>query len=308
VDRAALSQTVEELRSSLERGKDGEDVRHRLSLLYDLLVRPVEARLGGDSTSLLLVADGELASIPFAALYDVHRRRYLVEARPLRYAGSLRDATRPPSRHPSSPRRALLVADPAFDARALPGLPRLRGARAEVDSITRMYPSPTVLTDSAAVPGALREALPRANVVHFAGHAVFDDRRPERSFLVLAPERGIRASGWMTAAEMDTLRLGGVDLFVLAACRTLRSGTGRSGGFAGLSGALLEAGVGGVVGSLWEVDDRLTTPLMTGFHREYRRTGNGPRALRAAQLRLLRSSDPALRTPAVWAGFRYAGN
>jgi CHAT domain-containing protein len=44
------------------------------------------------------------------------------------------------------------------------------------------------------------------------------------------------------------------------------------------------------------------------FHTEFRRSGDGPAALRAAQLRLLRASDPAQRSPAAWAGFRYAGN
>jgi CHAT domain-containing protein len=61
------------------------------------------------------------------------------------------------------------------------------------------------------------------------------------------------------------------------------------------------------VGSLWEVDDRLTRPLMMEFHRAWRTTGNGPAALRAAQLRLLASPDRRERSPAAWAGFRYAG-
>jgi CHAT domain-containing protein len=61
------------------------------------------------------------------------------------------------------------------------------------------------------------------------------------------------------------------------------------------------------VGSLWEVDDRLTRLLMVELHRAYRGSGNGPAALRTAQLTLLRSADPALRSPAAWAGFRYAG-
>jgi CHAT domain-containing protein len=94
---------------------------------------------------------------------------------------------------------------------------------------------------------------------------------------------------------------------VLSACRTVRSGTSRAGGFTGLSGALLAAGVGGAVGSTWEVDDRFTAALMTAFHGEYRLRRDGPRALRTAQLALLQSADPALRSPAAWAGFRYAG-
>jgi CHAT domain-containing protein len=47
---------------------------------------------------------------------------------------------------------------------------------------------------------------------------------------------------------------------------------------------------------------------MLGFHRVYLRTGDAPRALRTAQRALLESRDPALRTPALWAAFRYVGN
>jgi CHAT domain-containing protein len=46
---------------------------------------------------------------------------------------------------------------------------------------------------------------------------------------------------------------------------------------------------------------------MVQLHREYRASGDGPGALRAAQLRLLGSGDETLRSPATWAAFRYMG-
>jgi len=148
--------------------------------------------------------------------------------------------------------------------------------------------------------------LPRAQVVHYAGHARFDDDRPAASALVLAPPPG--GDGRLDAARIARMDLRGVRLVVLSACSTLRSSSGRSGGFAGLSGALLSAGAGGVVGGTGEVDDATTGVLVTAFHRAWLRGGDGPAALRAAQLRLLRSSDPALRSPAAWGTFRYAGS
>lgn len=308
VNRASLIASIEELRLSLERGEDGAAVRRPLAELHSRLITPLESRLGDENTTLVIVADGELAAVPFSALYDARRDRHLVEAHPLRYAGSLHDATRSRVRDPARAPRTLLVADPAFDARAHPGLPRLPGARREADSIAATYPRHAVLADTAADASALEAALAGAAVVHFAGHAVFDDQRPERSYLVLAPEPATARRGWLTATEMENLPLGHVDLFVLSACQTLRSQNARSGGFAGFAGALLDAGAGGVVGSLWRVDDELTTPLMTEFHRAYHRSGQGPLALREAQLRLLRSPDAALRSPAAWAGFRYAGS
>jgi hypothetical protein len=47
---------------------------------------------------------------------------------------------------------------------------------------------------------------------------------------------------------------------------------------------------------------------MIEFHRVYHTHGDGPSSLRAAQRALMASNDPALRSPAAWAAFRYAGH
>jgi len=276
-----------------------------LEHLYDLLIRPIAARLGPSATRLLILADGEVAGIPFEALRDSRRGRYLVEDRTLRFAATLADAARPaPAPDPSAP--ALLIADPDFDAEHHPNLNRLRGARAEVEALKAVYPSHVVLEGGAATPAALIRAAPGASVIHYAGHAVFDYTHPERSALVLV---GADTTGLLTADAVAALHLGSVRLVVLAACRTGRSRDGRSGGLAGFSGALLAAGAGGVVGSQWDTDDRLTQPLMLAFHRAYaRHPGDPAAALREAQRELLHSTNPARRSPAAWAGFRYIGS
>jgi CHAT domain-containing protein len=307
VDRVALARGIENARTSLELRLDGK-AGPELARLYETLVRPVRERIGGEGTRLVVLADGEIAAVPFAALYDARRRRYLVQDHPLRFAGSLGDALRTPRGRAGSPPRALLVADPAFDARLYPGLDRLDGARAEVAAIRAGYRDPEVLADTAVRRPRVEAALGQAEVVHFAGHALFDDERPERSVMLLASSDDTYGSDDLAATDLEGMDLRHVRLFVLSACQTLRSHSGRSGGFAGFAGALLGAGAGGVAGSLWRVDDDLTRPLMIEFHREYRKSGNGPDALRAAQLAMLRSGDPALASPAAWAGFRYAGN
>jgi CHAT domain-containing protein len=303
VDAAGLVRDIGEAESRLERRAPDAELSSSLAGLYDQLVRPLEGRLGSAGTQLIIVADGPLASVPFAALYDTRRGRYLVEDRPLRFSVSLREAWRAPTVYPAS--GVLLVADPAFDSREHPLLDRLPHAAGEVRAFAAGYPGARVLESDGATAAALRATLPRAGVAHFAGHAVFDDERPERSYLVLAPGKGV--PGRITAAELAELDLRHVRVVVLAACRTNRSGQGRAAGFTGLSGALLAAGAGGAVGSTWDVDDRYTAELMARFHRQYQHAPDGPRALREAQLSLLRSGDSDLRSPSAWAGFRYAG-
>ncbi|HYR11836.1 MAG TPA: CHAT domain-containing protein [Longimicrobium sp.] len=305
VGRDALRRMVERARSALEAG-NADAAGGALAALYDRLVRPVEVQLGADGSTVVVVADGEVAGAPFAALRDTARGRWLVEAHALRFAPSLRDAGGGAPR-PAAGARALVVADPAFDPAEWPGLRRLDGAVAEAHAVAALYPGAVVLAGAAADRAAFQRALPRAQVVHYAGHSLFDDARPGSSVLVLAPPPG-GGPGGIAAAELGGLRWDGVRLVVLSACRTVDSGGTRSAGFAGLSGALLAAGAGGVVGSTGEVDDATTRALMTAFHRAWRRSGDGPGALRQAQLELLRSPDPALRSPAAWGTFRYVGS
>jgi CHAT domain-containing protein len=69
-----------------------------------------------------------------------------------------------------------------------------------------------------------------------------------------------------------------------------------------LAEAFLAAGAGGVIGSLWAVDDAGIIRLMTRLHRELAGGRPPAEALRIAQL-------AALHQPAVpastWAAFRY---
>jgi len=306
VDRAQLVRTIERTRAALELRSDVSGLGQDLTALYDWLLRPIEGSLGTPGTPVVLITDGEIAGVPFAALRDTAQRRYLIEQHPLRFASSLRDAVRPPSRLPRKP-RILLVADPAFDPTAFPGLRRLPGATAETEAIAGEYADTVLLAGSGATLKALETTLGQANIMHYAGHAVFNDERPEQSLLVLAPGSGDATPGRETAAAIARLDLTQLRLVVLSACETNRSRRGRSGGFAGLAGAFLAAGAGGVVGSLWRVDDQLTRTLMTEFHRVYQTTADAASALRDAQLQLLHSSDPTVSSPAAWAGFRYAG-
>ncbi|MBW3571085.1 MAG: CHAT domain-containing protein [Gemmatimonadetes bacterium] len=304
VRRDELVRNVERVRSALELRSADAVVLPALEALYDELIRPLRPRLGPAGTPLLIVADGELAGLPVAALRDAERGRFVVEDHPVRFASSLRDPTA--AVRPAHGVPVTLVADPAFDRRAFPELQRLAGAAAEVDAIAGLYADARVLAGAQADAAAIRASLLRGGVAHFAGHAVFDDARPERSFLVTAPGRE-NASPRITAAEIERMDLRGLRLVVLSACQTSRAQAGRSGGFAGLAGAFMAAGAGGVVGSLWRVDDHSTRALMERFHAGYRRSGDAAQALRQAQLQMLRSDDASLRSPAAWAGFRYAG-
>lgn len=300
VDRDTVLYAIEQANAGLRSVQRGPRAMPHLRNLHQWLVAPVRDSLGPRGTPLLIVADGEIAGVPFPALLNARDGRYLALDHPLRHAATLAEAAGPP-RPVRAAGPALLIADPAFRRQEHRELVPLPGARAEMNALLRYYPRADTLSGTRATVDALRARAPRAGVIHYAGHAIFDDTRPERSFLVLA------GTGRLQADAVGTMDLRGVEIIVLSACSTLRSRQGRSGGFAGLSGALLSAGAGGVVGSLWKVDDALAQPLMLAFHREYRASGDPVQALWQAQLAMMGSENLAERSPAAWAGFRYVG-
>lgn len=307
IDGLALSQLIDRTLASLELSRPVSVIRPLLESLYEILIGPIANDLRGTDRPLVLIADGELGRVPFAALYDAKQGRYLVEDHQLRYATSLREAAvtaDSPVRDQARSARVVVVGDPAVDLRENPGWTRLASARAEARAIGDLYSGSVVMVDADARSTNLRHALANASILHYAGHAVFDEARPERSYLALA---GSSDSSRLAAGEITVIPLAHVRLVVLSACRTIGTRTDAVGALTGLAGAFRAAGAHGVIGSAWLIEDGVTQPLMIELHRRYASAGDGPAALRSAQLALLHDTSPALQSPAAWGAFRYLG-
>lgn len=299
-----VRRTVERARLALEGGSSQDDALSELARLHAWLIRPIRAEIGPPGTELAIIADAELAAVPFAALFDPASGKFLVEDHASRLAGSVSEVT--PAAPAPLPGRVLLVADPAFPRRSHPALGRLPGAAAEVEAIRGLYPASVLLAGPHADRAAVLAALPDADVIHFAGHAVFDGARPDRSYLLLAG-READGSERLTAEEMGNVPLRGVRLVVLSACESTGSRSEGARGLRGLTGAILDAGARGVVGTLWRVEDSATKEVMREFHRSYAANRDGARALRDAQLHVLRAARQNGGAAAGWAGFVYSG-
>ena len=200
----------------------------------------------------------------------------------------------------------LVVGNPSRDPRRFGELSDLPSAAAEARQIAAIYPGSLLLLQNAATRKSFLEGIQRSPWVHFAGHAVVNRDQPLLSMLVLATAPDGSDSGVLYAREIYGLNLAANRLVVLSACDTAEeSGSGE--GSTSLARAFLAAGAPTVVASLWKVDDRASAELFARFYERLRRGDDPARALRFAQLRLLKSNNTFLQHPSTWGAFEVIG-
>ena len=301
IPRSGVVELVGALRAALSGEASRDTGKAAAARAFDVLLRPALEDLPAE-TELVFVPDRELQQVPFSALYDSSRSRYLIEDHTCLVAPSLEFYLASLDTRAAAPRklrRVLAVGDPAFDHAQFPTLPDLPYARNEAQAVAALYQDPLSLIGEDATRQRILDALPRSDVLDLAAHVVVDPRNPLGSFVATAdPGRAP-----LRAADLDAERLAGVEIVFLSACDTAPGfADGNREGVAGLARAFLTAGAPSVVATLWAVDDEPASRLATVFHAKLLQGESPAHALRLAQLALL--SDPLSSTPFAWAPFQ----
>jgi CHAT domain-containing protein len=281
--------------------RDGRE-RDPLSALHQALIGPISTEVAG-ARSLVFLVGGTLARVPFAALVDSRRGRYLVEDHAIGFAPSVAEFLASARRWRDVPpvTRAVIVGNPAFDRGRWTHLEDLPDAEREAREVSSLYPRASLQIGRDATPPAFLEAARRADVVHYAGHALVSEA-PGRSSLLFAPPGGGARTGALPLSELAGARWS-PRLVVLSACRTGGGWEGRSRNLPSLVRPLIESGVAAVVAARWDIEDASSRALMVRFHEALRRGADPAEALRTAQLALLRAAGGASRAPDSWGGF-----
>jgi CHAT domain-containing protein len=293
--REAVGRLVDDLVSSASRGTD-EEWRTSARTLYDLLIKPVEGRLVNGGT-LIVVPDGALRGLPFAALTDSDGK-FLIERTRLAVAPAL--AYSQPGSDRSS--RALSVVAASLQREVtLPSgvFAKLEGTADEAG--VAAGPGGRVIADFREAD--LRRALSkgRVDVLHLATHAAFNGRS-DRSFIVANGE-AIPMGDLRGLIGANRLRGDELDLLVLSACETA---VGDDEASMGLAGAAVQSGAESALASLWSVNDTGTVALMKGFYGAYRKGAGKAEALRSAQLAMIAGGGTGAQ-PGIWAAFTLLG-
>jgi CHAT domain-containing protein len=279
----------------------GESVSDDGKALYRILIAPLALPR---STVLVLATDKSLNDLPFGALRNPASGRYLIEEHPLVLTPSASVYLSPVTRSKAQRQAtvpALVVVDPAFDSSFVGDLPRLPRAVAEGAEIANLYGAADLLTGVTATKARVLAAIGSHRVVHLGVHGQVDGRSPLFSRLILAPDSKDR--GILLARDLYGRTFSNTELVVLAACGSAAGPVADSEGVASLARPFLAAGVPGVIGSLWLIEDSAAERLSIELHRAMASGATPASALRTAELTLLHSATPSLREPRSWAGF-----
>ena len=237
----------------------------------------------------------------------------------------------PDSQETSAPKRKFgrnLAAVRSSDWRGFTPLSATHGELATIDKLYRdIFGSDgvTLLEKTEANEKRFRQEAPRHKFLHVATHGFF---APEslRSALKDTADRGSRLNesdsshrfagyppgllsglalaganrtpdsehddGILTALEVESLDLRGVQLVVLSACETGLGEVAGGEGLLGLQRAFQVAGAQTVIASLWQVSDNATRSLMERFYENLLKKEMGTlESLREAQLWMLKEGQ-----------------
>jgi len=287
-----------------QRNSDLNEIRADGRELYNLLLAPVASRL--DYRRVLLIdADESLKHLPFQAIVDSHGR-YFGQTVPIINSAGLSFEVKMGHRDDSVLfRQNATILAPTAPLNLGRDLLPLKDAIQEAQSVASHFSRHTLLLREEATRDALRSALSNSATFHFAGHAILNS---DQVGLVLAgkDQSGKPETEFFSADDIKKEISPGLRLVVLAACSTGISGEDDLYGRGNLAQAFLQARVGHVVATRWDVDSEATESLMEQFYSALEHGKSVAEALQYAQQRVLLNQSTA--EPYYWAAFAATGS
>jgi len=294
--------TAEELRNRVEEYRDRYELFRRDQLkselrvrwttslsditrwLWDVAMAPVLDAIG-ESAEIAVVPCGLLGLLPLHAAWmdddtTPTGRRYAIDRTAITYTANARALATCRRRAAALPRdRMLTVADPWVTT-----ADRLPFTTSEAAAAASAFPDAASLADRDATVEAISKAMVAADVAHFGCHGRANLDEPLRSYLLLAGDHRLELDHILPMR----LRL---RLAVLSACETSMPGTDLPDEVVGLPTGLVQAGVAGVVATMWATGQHASALLMTTFYRNWR--DSSPTVALAKAQRSLRDATAA---------------
>ncbi len=264
--------------------------------LHGWLMAPLEQNLQAASiTTLVVVAQGSLRTIPLGALHD--GRQFVVDKLAVAVTPSL-EMTDPPTA--SRPKGTLLSVGLT---ESVEGMAAPQYADAEVQAIRTLYGGRLLMNKQFST-ATLEEEIKDQDVgiVHVVSHTVVAND-PRESF-VLAHDGRITMDRLAQLVGLQQYRQQPLNLLTLSACETPADDDRAA---LGLTGIAVKTGARTALASLWIAEDETTSELITEFYRQLQDPGTSKAvALQRAQQKILAQRGHG--HPSYWAAFLLINN
>ncbi len=269
--------------------------------LYNLLFEPIR-EAARRYTRLVVIPFGITYYLPIHALAhndDKGNFRFVIEDNEVIYLLPTNLSDQSSLRSKSGPLTINAFGSPDLSDPSLD----LPSARVEVENIAKLFPEAEIYTGSNATKDNFIKGWNDASIIHIAAHGDLDP--VQGPALLLAPA----GTGRLGLDQITTLPSQHLHPIVaLSACQTAlntkdKNPTGSE--ISSVAFAFTRAGAGGVVATLWVVDDEATAELMKSVYRQVKQSNQFTYPLlRTAQLELIRAGGRH-RQPFYWAPFIY---
>ncbi len=291
--------------------------------LYKEFLEPVNHEIRGKK--LILVPDNILASLPFEALVTrppdentlfnnapwlihQHSVSYLYNAALLSSANDdsqhfSRLTAFAPDYHGTVAMHdsVLLAIRQGLNAKLRP----IPGATDEVNLITRIYRGSKFMGSKASI-RHFEQQLKGHNIMHLAMHSLISGDDPMDSKLVFSP--GIADStGVLEAQDIYNLQTSS-PLIALSSCNSGMGSQLAGEGIMSLSRAFTFAGAKSTLMTLWAVNDKTASTLVSSFYLNLKQGLPKDEALSKAKNDFLQNASPLHAHPYYWANYVITGN
>jgi CHAT domain-containing protein/tetratricopeptide (TPR) repeat protein len=289
---------------------DESNNSNALEDLYVIMISQVRRFIKQDE--IVIIPDGPLYKVPFAALRDPDTKQYLSETKRIRLAPSittLKLLTDLPN-DLYSKKGALVIGDPSVGKVMLDGeeidMPPLEGAHIEAIVIANRLDVTPLIGKDATKSAVIEKLQQGVSVVHIAAHGSLS-----KATIMLAPSEETRATKipeendyMLTMADVQKAQVR-AQLVVLSCCHSGR-GEIRAEGVVGMCRAFLASGARAVVASLWAIDDDATLDFMSLFYFYLKRGNSASTSLQLTMTEMRKCQR--FKEPKYWAPFFLIGD
>lgn len=296
--------------------------------LYKAILNPVLERIP-KNRRLIFSPSKELLTIPFEFLvsdyepnqsnYNYSDKNFLIADYSISYSPSASVYIEEIQNGLATNDKIIIVGDPVIDNQSdefaeRRGLleeeinsPRsftlfpLKYSAEEVNMIGSIIKTDHVFLNKDATETNFKENAELSKIIHLSTHSLLHKKQPLIFFSnFYDPEN----DGFLEASEIVQLKLNS-DLVVLSSCSSGLGKIDESEGIIGMTKAFFDAGAKSTIVSLWEVNDKFTSKLMTYFYQKLSAGYNKSEALRLAKVEFIKKDS---QNPYFWAAFILSGN